>query len=238
MKRASRIVGFTASLLFVLAGVGIWNAAFRAPSTNRLPLPADLISVESSAGKEMLDEKTFTADYESLTSNYESQARAGFCGVASAVVTLNALQSPEPRVTQSTFFDDATSHVRSSLQVTFGGMSLGQLADLLRAHGAEVTTYYASDTGLEAFRTIARDNLKTPGDFLLVNYQRAVLGQKEMGHISPVAAYNAATDRMLILDVADYKYPPVWVSTATLWHAMNTGDSSSGRTRGFIVVRD
>lgn len=238
MKRLSRTVGVVFFLFVALAGVGLWNAAFRTPPADPLPLPAGLIAADSSHGKELLGENGFIADYESLTRNFESQARPGFCGVASSVVVLNALQSPEPRVTQSTFFTDAASDVRGSLQVTFGGMSLGQLGDLLRAHGAEVTIYHASDTGLEAFRSIARENLETAGDFLLVNYQRAALGQKEVGHISPVAAYNAAADRMLILDVAAYKYPSVWVSSADLWNAMNTMDNASGRTRGFIVVRD
>jgi len=238
IKRLSRTLGVAFPLCVALVGVGIWNAAFRAPPPDRLPLPSGLIAADSSTGKELSGDKAHRADYESLSGNFESQARAGFCGVASSVVVLNALRRSQPRMTQSTFFTDAASNVRSSLQVTFGGMSLEQLADLLRAHGAEVTTYYASDTGLETFRSIAQENLKTTGDFLLVNYQRAILGQKEVGHISPVAAYNAAADRMLILDVAAYKYPPVWVSSADLWNAMNTPDSASGRTRGFVVVRD
>jgi len=237
MKRLSRIVGVSASLLFVIAGAGIWNAAFRAPSMDRLTLPADLISAESATGKGLLDEKQFIADYEILARNFESQARPAYCGVASSVVALNALRSSEPRLTQSTFFTDAASHVRGPLQTTFGGMTLAELGALLRAHGADVTTYYAADTELNAFRSLAQQNLKSAGDFLLVNYQRGVLGQKEMGHISPVAAYNAATDRMLILDVAAYRYPPTWVSTAALWNAMNTLDGDSGRSRGFVVVR-
>jgi hypothetical protein len=59
-----------------------------------------------------------------------------------------------------------------------------------------------------------------------------------MGHISPLAAYNAETDSFLILDVAAYKYPPVWVSTEDLWDAMSASVGSSPRTRGFIVVRE
>jgi len=237
MKRLPRILGVASSLLLVLAGAGLWNAAFRAPSMDRLPLPPGLIAAESANGKELLNEKEFTADYEGLTRNFESQSRPAFCGVASSVVVLNALRGSEPRLTQSTFFSGAAGDVRSALETTFGGMSLAELGDLLHAHGAEVTTYYAADTDLNSFRSIARQNLKTDGDFLLVNYQRAVLGQKEMGHISPVAAYNAATDRMLILDVAAYRYPSVWASTEALWNAMNTVDSSSGRTRGFVAVR-
>jgi len=49
-----------------------------------------------------------------------------------------------------------------------------------------------------SFRTIARQNLQTPHDFILVNYERAVLGQTKSGHISPLAAYDDQTDRLLI----------------------------------------
>jgi Phytochelatin synthase len=232
-----RVVGIPLSILSLLACVGIWNAAFRAPSIDLQPLPDGLVAVESPAGRELLADKDFVADHESLTKNFESQSRPAFCGVASSVIVLNALGRSGPRLTQATFFTDSANKVRSSLQVTFGGMSLAELGDLLRAHGAEVTLFYASDASLAAFREIARTNLETPGDFLLVNYQRAALGQEKTGHISPVAAYHSATDRLLILDVAAYKYPPVWVSTKALWDAMNTMDSASGRTRGFLVVR-
>ncbi|MGB6297273.1 MAG: phytochelatin synthase family protein, partial [Rivularia sp. (in: cyanobacteria)] len=56
------------------------------------------------------------------------------------------------------------------------------------------------------------------------------------GHISPLAAYNKETDRFLILDVSRYKYPPVWVKAEDLWKAMNTKDSVSDKTRGFVLV--
>ena len=73
---------------------------------------------------------------------------------------------------------------------------------------------------------------------MLVNYQRASLGQQAMAHISPLAAYNAVMDRLVVHDVARYKYPPVWVPTERLWSAMNTvADKTSGKTRGFVVVR-
>ena len=63
------------------------------------------------------------------------------------------------------------------------------------------------------------------------------MGQEKGGHISPLAAYNSKADRFLILDVARYKYPPVWVSTSDLFAAMNTTDSDNdNKTRGFVVV--
>ena len=126
----------------------------------------------------------------------------------------------------------------TELRVTFAGMTLHELGELLRRHDAEAEIAYAGDTTLDAFRIRASENLSRAGDYVLVNYQRASLGQREGGHISPLAAYSAATDRFLILDVAAYRYPPIWVPAVDLWNAMNTLDRTSGRTRGFVVIRD
>ena len=91
---------------------------------------------------------------------------------------------------------------------------------------------------MDDFRREASENLARPGDYVLVNYQRNVLHQgRAMGHISPVAAYDRATDRFLVLDVAAYRYPPVWVSASELFAAMNTTDSESGRSRGWVLVQ-
>ena len=66
----------------------------------------------------------------------------------------------------------------------------------------------------------------------------ACLGSGEKGgHISPLAAFDAESDRFLILDVARYKYPPVWVKTVELFAAMNTTDSDNeNKTRGYVLV--
>ncbi|MDO8314244.1 MAG: phytochelatin synthase family protein [Rugosibacter sp.] len=224
-------------VLLSWSGWSVWNTALRAPAFNRLPLPTTLVAADSSLGQQLFVSSQYTADYDALLAHFVAQARPAFCGVASSVVLLNALKPTENSVTQSTFFDVAARQVRGEFAVTFGGMSLVQLRDLLKTHGVDATLTYASDTTLDAFRKQAEENLKTPGDFILVNYQRGALGQKESGHISPLAAYNAASDRFLILDVAAYKYPPVWVSAQALWAAMNTMDKSAGHTRGFVVVK-
>ena len=61
---------------------------------------------------------------------------------------------------------------------------------------------------LDEFRKTARDYLSTEDRFVIVNYLRKAIGQEKGGHISPLAAYDAETDRFLILDVSRYKYPP------------------------------
>ena len=45
------------------------------------------------------------------------------------------------------------------------------------------------------------------------------------------------SDRFLILDVARYKYPPVWVTASDLFAAMNTTDAANNnKTRGYVLV--
>ncbi len=235
MTRPARVVGGVVALSVLLCVV-VWAFAFRTPSVDRQPLPNGIISLDSAAGAQLLAGSRFNADYDGLSRFFESQSRAAYCGVASSVVVLNALHA-RPLLTQATFFDDATVRVRGPLRVTLGGMTLAQLGQLLRAHRVRATVTYASDVDVSAFRAIVRQNLQTADDYVLVNYERAVLGQGASGHISPLAAYDAQTDRTLILDVAAYRYPPVWVALQDLWNAMNTIDGTSGRTRGFVAVR-
>jgi hypothetical protein len=83
---------------------------------------------------------------------------------------------------------------------------------------------------------MARTTLAESLTFVIVNYDRAVLGQDGGGHISPVGAYSPETDRMLVLDVAAYKYPYTWVPVSKLWSALNTIDPDSGQTRGYLLV--
>jgi hypothetical protein len=61
---------------------------------------------------------------------------------------------------------------------------------------------HADAISLDGFREIVRDNLQEPDNFVLVNYQREVLGQRRVGHISPIAAYDEESDLVLILDAA------------------------------------
>ena len=71
---------------------------------------------------------------------------------------------------------------------------------------------------------------------MIINYLRMAIGQERGGHISPLAAYDAETDRFLILDVARYKYPPVWVTASDLFDAMNTPDADNeNETRGCLT---
>jgi hypothetical protein len=116
------------------------------------------------------------------------------------------------------------------------GMTLQELAGLLGSHGVKARAIHADRLDLPGFRALLRRNLADPDDRMLVNYHRPAVGQEGGGHISPLAAYHSPSDRVLILDVARYRYPAVWVELPQLWKAIRSLDSTSGRSRGVVVI--
>lgn len=234
-----RLRALCAGLLVVLlAGAAAIGQHYLLSPPVRAGQPsADTISLHTAEGERLLAESKARVDYPGLAANFVGQSRRSFCGPATAVTTLNALRPEQAPLDQRSFFATPYFNRFAAFKLSFTGMSLRQFAESLRAHDAEVAMVYASDAEVAEFRDIAQQNLQSRGDFLLVNYQRAALGQEASGHISPIAAYHAGTDRVLILDVAAHKYPPVWVSVEALWKAMQLPlNPETTRTRGFVVV--
>ena len=229
-KHLLPILGTIFSLCAGFAGFTLWSLY---PHNDPQPLPEALIAFDSEAGIDRLAGSEALVDYQPLLAHFEPQVAVSFCGVASSVAVLNALGE---RTTQVTFFNDETEKVRRDWQVLFGGMSLGELAGLLRAHGVQAKAHHADTFTLEAFRDTLQRNLSTSGDYLLVNYQREVLGQGKVGHISPLAAYDRDSDSVLVMDTSAHHYPLTWVPLPLLFKAMNTTDNSSGEMRGFVEV--
>jgi hypothetical protein len=100
-----------------------------------------------------------------------------------------------------------------------------------------VTATHAAASNATRFRAAALAAFSaTPPAMVGINFFRTPLGELGGGHMSPLAAYEPRTDRFLLLDVSRYKYPPVWVTTAVLFAAMNTLDADADASRGWVVV--
>ena len=109
------------------------------------------------------------------------------------------------------------------------GLSLEQAGKLLNCHanGDWIVTVVNVDPGqvsLLKMRYDLKAALIDPDARVMINYDRKGLGQVGGGHFSPLGAYHSSTDSFLIMDVAKYKYPPVWVGADTLHGAMATVD--------------
>lgn len=211
------------------------------------PAPTGLVELPTPQGERLLAGEEALRAYVPLSVHFVTQETQSFCGVASMTIVLNALDVPAPSTpayepyrtfTQANVLDARTEPIRPKATILERGMTVDQLGGLLRVHGVEAEVRHASDSSVDAFRAEARAHLGQSGRAVIVNYLRKAIDQERGGHISPLAGYDAATDRFLVLDVARYKYPPVWVGTAALFAAMDTPDSDNdNRTRGYVLVR-
>ncbi len=233
---------FTRTLALALA-LCLLAPAARAET---LPLPGSLTDLNSNQGEAFFLESGALATYFPIADNFVTQKTQAYCGVASMVMVLNAAGVPAPTspqyqpyhiFTQDNVLDERTDAVLPRDVLARQGMTLDQLGGLLALHPFTVEVHHAADGGLDGFRAAARDYLATKDHFVIVNYLRRALGQQSGGHISPLAAYDAEADRFLILEVARYKYPPVWVKASDLFDAMNTTDSANdNKTRGYVLI--
>ena len=232
-----------ARLLRIIAVLALLVPAARADS---LPLPPNLIASASPDGEALLVAADAREAYFTLVSNYVTQQTQSFCGVASMVMVFNAMQLPAPEVaayapyrtfTQDNVLDARTDAILPRDTILKQGITLDQMGALVGVQPVDVAVRHASDTSVDNFRSEASAYLAQPGHFVLVNYLRKTLGQQTGGHFSPLAAYDKETDRFLILDVARYKYPPVWVKADELFAAMNTKDSDNNdKSRGYVLI--
>jgi hypothetical protein len=238
------IAAFTTACFTTIVILGsAWPSAFAQAGSGRdgpIPLPEP-------RGQDLLIGSRERVDYGPLAEQFLSQANLAYCGVASAVMVLNSLAVPAPAVagygpyrfwSQTNVFDPPASRafVRPE-RVAREGMTLAQLHGLLASHGVAVERFHGDRLSLEQFRALLRRSLADPNDRLVVNYHRPAVGQAGGGHIAPIAAFHAPSDRVLILDVARYRYPSVWVPVVDLWQAIRAVDASSGRSRGVLAVR-
>ena len=241
------------------------------------PAPPDAALVPFAAPESMarLARSKANVDFFHLANHFESQQNLGYCGPASSTIVLNALRADDKtvakprdpglfpaeyrknlppgldpvfaRYTQGTFFDDATTGVKTRDQF-FGkpkapgdkpspGLELRELAGILAAHGLAVELRVADDKLDDA--TIRKElvkNLETADDYVLVNYFRPALEQQGGGHISPLGAYDQRSDSFLVLDVNPNGHTWIWVPASRLIAAMRTADVHENR--GYVLVRE
>jgi phytochelatin synthase len=121
-------------------------------------------------------------------------------------------------------------------QVRDDGYQLRQFDELLRAHDLVTRLVVVDDKkSEEEVRADFVENLKHAGDYVVVNYRRKDVGQQGGGHISPLGAYDAESDSVLVMDVNPASAGWVWMPIATLIKGMRTFDTVENR--GYILIQ-
>jgi hypothetical protein len=209
------------------------------------PVPSNLLALMQPEGQQRLTSSADNQSYWPLSQYFETQRNEAYCSVASSVMTLNALgiqrpastQYPDfPYFSQEDFFRSVDPQVANAARVSHEGMTLDQLANVLGEFPVDVQKYHGADLTLAQFRELIRDTTAHGDRFALLNFHRVEIGEQGGGHWSPLGAFDAASDSALLLDVARYKYPAVWVPVAQLYAASQTVDNVSGLSRGLLIV--
>lgn len=204
-------------------------------------LPKHLIRFSSPTGVLFLKEN-IQRNALKLLEHFTTQKTVTYCGAASAVMVLNALEITAPEdlqhpsyhyFTQENLFNERIKSIITPEAMQRQGIPLSKLTQVFQAWNVKAEAYYANQLTLKKFRELLKKSI-TNQHFIVVNFNRATLDQEGHGHFSPIAAYNERTDRFLMLDVARYKYPAYWVKTADLWKAVFTQDAD--RYRGVIII--
>lgn len=86
------------------------------------------------------------------------------------------------------------------------------------------------------FRATVKRTSSRADEKLVVAYNRSILLQTGTGHYSPIGGYHEASDHVLILDVARFKYPPHWVPLQLLVKSMSCIDPATGLSRGYVTI--
>ena len=225
-------------------------------SVFRRTLPEELVAFSSRQGRALFAEamRDDTAHaYFPLSEQFVTQNEPMFCALGSLTMVMNALgvdpmrkwkDEPGPgwRWWTDEMFVPQSSCLPSIEDLRKDGLGLDALAMIAAAHGADVELRRASAIAVRdappeseaSFREALVAASRTTEAFSVVNFSRSVLGQTGSGHFSPIGGYHRASDSVLVLDVARFKYPPAWVPLAMLWEATSAIDEDTGLPRGWL----
>ncbi len=197
-------------------------------------------------------------DYWVLSAFYVPQKTTSDCSAAAVTMAVNALRGLPPNadqqiVTESSLLE-ALGDAKWNEQVADEGpgVTFADLRHVLREsldanglNGAAIEAVQptsADPTALEGLRKALVANEASVDNVMLVYFNQGVItGDWDGPHISAVGAYDAANDRVLIMDVDRDWYVPYWTSAETLLAALvkpAPADQGvlAGETGGYVIA--
>ena len=219
----------------------------------------DLMYLNTSHAFRLLRHDSFdsAAHFFHYQQGWEAQINQAYCAVATSAAVLNSYRGiiqlptdpayePYPWATQNTIVNDecVKSAVYDVDSVRRAGLGLGMVPGLLncflQSQGYTAVPYPVDPetTDMDEMKQIVVNALLDDDSRVILNYDRGGIGQGPMGHghWSPIGAYSADIDAFLIMDVAKYKYPPVFVPSDDLMNGVSTLDMCEMMSQHTIPV--
>ena len=191
--------------------------------------------------------RDYTRDYFMVNQGLDAQINQAYCAVSTTAAILNSFKGRVPLpmakvykpyhyATQKDLLNACTNERVVTVNSTFngilsppGGLVLDQMKALLECHldKADRVHVYHADPAKVTFQKMKSDMLAAlvdPNKRVLINFDRAAVGQAGGGHFSPIGAYSHARDAFLVMDVSKYKYPESWIPAELLYDSLSTFD--------------
>lgn len=239
------------SLILILASAGLAGA-----QTSHLPkLGPDAVSLTT---ENAYLRQAAAPDFWAFSLFVKPQFTSSACSVAAVLAAVNGLRglpdlAEDTVLTQEALLELVGNDDWTTLSQEDGdGVTFEQLVTFttaaLEATGLGDLTVDSfrpasgDDTALEEMRKLLAKNEESAKDVLLVYYNQGVVtGDWDGPHVAVIGAYDAASDRVLVLEVDQEWYVPYWTPTEVLLEAMvkPTSDEHGpleGETGGFVHV--
>ena len=123
-------------------------------------------------------------------------------------ITLTMCTCRYPYFYQDNILKTSVPQVMTARQVAESGLGLDDITEILNAHvgvTAEALHTDPTRTSLDQFRQSIADAMSQPDTYLIANFDRYEFMGEGGGHHSPLGAFCAASDTVLVLDVARYR---------------------------------
>ena len=191
-------------------------------------------------------------DFWALIPYYVPQTTGSSCSAASVAMVLNALRgmpllARDALVTEAALLD-ANPDWAHATAADGEGVSFSEFETYLRrslaAYGlgrAQVDVFRpeaATPEALARLRQILSENEASSQDLIVAVFNQGVLtGDADMGHISPLGAYDRKSGRVLVMDVDRKWYVPYWVSDEKLLAALVHRSAEDPERGGLVRVK-
>ncbi|KAJ3102430.1 hypothetical protein HDU97_000573 [Phlyctochytrium planicorne] len=210
----------------------------------RRELPPSLVSLNSPQGRLLIKQSLasgFAEAFLQLSGNLAHQSDPAFCGLSSLAMVLNALEIDPKRQWKGVWrwYDETLLDCCAPLeQIRKKGMTFDEFGCLARCNGLDVESRYGNEVTYEQFLHDVKAVTSGDGSVqMVVAFSRKLLDQTGDGHFSPIGAFHSDEKKVLVLDVARFKYPSYFTPIEKLFEALKPVDKETGRPRGYFLLR-
>eukprot|EP00792_Barthelona_sp_PAP020_P004542 TRINITY_DN2192_c0_g2_i1.p1 TRINITY_DN2192_c0_g2~~TRINITY_DN2192_c0_g2_i1.p1 ORF type:complete len:231 (+),score=38.96 TRINITY_DN2192_c0_g2_i1:34-726(+) len=163
------------------------------------------------------------------------------CGIATSVILQNIMHGDETKYNQENIFEDINDIVTKE-EVSKQGITLRKFSQinyrLLARKYVLLWDRAEPDVNFlfEDFKRNLLSMMKDPTIYIGINFGRQELFGVNVGHFSPIAGYIPYLDQVLVYDV-NVNYSPYFIPIDKLYNAMGLVDSSTKKSRGYVVFQ-